>query len=774
MNEPTIKQQKKIRLNNLSLRGKLILFVIIPIIIIYALLLSFNIIKMQQWAVNNIKQQMSKLTQGYAYKFDCQFKEGALIADLTASSIENNLTLTSNQLYTLLRTNLEHNPLIYGSAICFEPHRYDPNIRLFVRYAYRNNNKIIEVDPAATGYDYTHMKQEYWHHPRNTGTSIWTEPYFDEGGGNIFMTTYATPIFKDKSFFGIATVDIPLEPLRELINVGLTDEQQFCIISRSGTYVYAPDKTLINQSIFNLALEKQRDDIIVLAKKLVAGTTDMTVINGWMTDNSEWIFYAPIYSTGWSLAISIPEKHVIATVRDHYLKNLILSFLSLIVILAGLYGFLHYVSTPITRLNYFVSQIAEGNLDARINLPRHDEIGRLASAFNDMACKLSERQKDLVESRQKIQTLLINIPEKIFYKDLNSVYVMCNKQFADDLKITPKQIIGKTDYDFFTKELADKYRTDDQRIINSGNTETIEEDYVLTNGKKYFVQTIKTPVRDKNGTIIGLLGVFIDITERKKVEHERLEFFKRLAAKNKELQTITYTVSHDFKSPITNIYGFINIMRESGKALNQIINTITIDKKNKDQITEILTEDIDNSLHYINISVDKMHDLLEGLLQVSRLGTEEYQMSDLSMNTIINEIIEAKTFEIKQIGAIITIGDLPGCRGDYTRINQVFSNLIHNALKYRSPDRECRIRISGRIDDKWSIYCVEDNGFGIPTKLHERIFEIFYRRQKTGNQEGEGLGLTIVKRILELHNGIIKIESEEDIGSKFFVYLPHK
>ena len=120
-------------------------------------------------------------------------------------------------------------------------------------------------------------------------------------------------------------------------------------------------------------------------------------------------------------------------------------------------------------------------------------------------------------SENKYRVLLENLPQKIFYKDENSVYVSCNNNYARDLKTRPDEIIGKTDYDFYNEELAEKYRADDKRIIKSGKTEYIEEKYIQ-NGQEVVVQTVKTPLEDEKGNKTGILGIFWDITERRRIE----------------------------------------------------------------------------------------------------------------------------------------------------------------------------------------------------------------------------------------------------------------
>ncbi len=127
----------------------------------------------------------------------------------------------------------------------------------------------------------------------------------------------------------------------------------------------------------------------------------------------------------------------------------------------------------------------------------------------------------LHESESKSRTLLENLPQKIFFKDKNSVYISCNENYARDLKIKSDEIAGRTDHDFYPKELAEKYQADDKRIMKSGNTKDIEEEYAH-DGQKAFVHTVKTPVKDEKGNVVGILGIFWDITERKKAEEELL------------------------------------------------------------------------------------------------------------------------------------------------------------------------------------------------------------------------------------------------------------
>jgi len=277
--------------------------------------------------------------------------------------------------------------------------------------------------------------------------------------------------------------------------------------------------------------------------------------------------------------------------------------------------------------------------------------------------------------------------------------------------------------------------------------------------------------RETNNTEMILLAIE-DITERRlaTVALERLNH--ELDLKNRELESIIYVASHDLWSPLVNIKGFSEELDRACGTVRSLVADARPADDLRERLAAILDKAVPRALEFIGAGVTKMDTLLAGLLRLSRLGQAALQFEKLDMSAMLADIVKAFEFQIREKGATVQVGTLPPCFGDATQINQVFSNLLDNALKYLDPARPATIRIHGHQEKKRVTYCVEDTGIGIAPEDQDRVFEVFHRVNPGGPVPGEGLGLATVRRILDRHNGEIRLESEPGKGTRFFVSLP--
>ena len=243
-----------------------------------------------------------------------------------------------------------------------------------------------------------------------------------------------------------------------------------------------------------------------------------------------------------------------------------------------------------------------------------------------------------------------------------------------------------------------------------------------------------------------------ELEERNRVESEREMIIKELEAKNAELERFTYTVSHDLKSPLITIGGFLGLLEEDALSGN--------------------TEKFQSDLKRIRDAKDKMYRLLNELLELSRIGRLMNPPSDIPFARIVEEALSLTRGRLMAGNVQVDVRrDLPLVRGDHPRLVEVVQNLVDNAAKFMGDQPEPRIEIGVQEERGEKVFFVRDNGIGIKSNFHEKIFGLFDKLDS--RSEGTGVGLALVKRIVEVHGGRIWVASEgKGMGSTFFFTLP--
>jgi signal transduction histidine kinase len=220
-----------------------------------------------------------------------------------------------------------------------------------------------------------------------------------------------------------------------------------------------------------------------------------------------------------------------------------------------------------------------------------------------------------------------------------------------------------------------------------------------------------------------------------------------------------------------NIQGFGKKLERACEDIRSIVKKSSIDDSDVAALAQPLDTAVPQSLRFIQAGISKMDALLDGFLRFSRLGRIVLNVAPLDLNDMLSAVVASLQFQIDQAGAKVQVDRLPLAMGDGPQINQVFSNLIDNALKYSDPGRPLRINIQGWVEGDRAIFSISDNGIGIAPEHQPKIFEIFHRLDPQASK-GEGLGLTIAQRILERQNGKLWVESEAGVGSTFHLSLP--
>jgi light-regulated signal transduction histidine kinase (bacteriophytochrome) len=263
-----------------------------------------------------------------------------------------------------------------------------------------------------------------------------------------------------------------------------------------------------------------------------------------------------------------------------------------------------------------------------------------------------------------------------------------------------------------------------------------------------------TPVYNEDGDLVAIIGITTDITERKMAEEEIKRYAARLERSNQALEQFAYVVSHDLREPLRMVSGYLQLLQRRYQGA--------------------LDADADDFIAYAVDGAERMQEMIQALLGLSRVGTRGQDFVPTDVEAVLARTRKMLSRAIEESGAVVTHDPLPTVSADSAQLAQVFQNLISNAIKFRAEDRPLRVHVSAELrGDEWA-FSVRDNGIGIDPQHFERIFVIFRRLHTTKGYEGAGIGLALCKRIVERHGGRIWVESEPGQGSTFIFTLPKR
>lgn len=387
------------------------------------------------------------------------------------------------------------------------------------------------------------------------------------------------------------------------------------------------------------------------------------------------------------------------------------------------------------------------------------ELEDLGVAFNRMVEILARSEGMVREKEVRLRMILETAAEGIITID--------QRGHIESFNATAKTIFGYREVEVLGRNVSilmpephrsrhDHYlerylRTGDRRIIG----QSIQVEGRRKDGELFPMELVVSEANlGKRGRIFT--GIVRDVTERQRAEQEQARLIKELEARNAEMERFTYTVSHDLKSPLITIKGFLGLLEKDLETRN--------DKR------------IRTDMDHISQAAESMHALLTELLDLSRVGRILGPQQDVEMRELVDEAVQLLGGAIAERGTVVEVlPDMPTISGDRRRLVEVFQNLIENAVKFMGDQAEPRIEIGMRPAgaDGMPVCYVRDNGVGIEARYHEKVFGLFERLDQ--EHEGTGIGLALVKRIVQLHGGRIWVESEGlGKGCTFCVAIPRK
>ncbi len=387
-----------------------------------------------------------------------------------------------------------------------------------------------------------------------------------------------------------------------------------------------------------------------------------------------------------------------------------------------------------------------------------------------------QTEEALRESEYKHRLLFTSANDAIFIME-QSQFLECNPRAIELYGCErPEQLLTHSPIDFSPEYQEDGRRSDEKAKeflakALAGQPQRFPWVHCKLNGDLFYAEVALNCLELEGHLVIQ--AMVRDVTERRVAEKAREKLLHELRSKNEELESIVFIASHDLRSPLVNIRGFAGELEKSIEQLKTLLDGEHLSPDAMKELEYLFETDIPESLSFIIAGNRKMDVLLNGLLKLSRVGAVQVNTSRLNMDKIFREIVEGFSFIVHEGQIEITIApSLPDCYGDKVLINQVFSNLIDNAIKYYHPNRTPQIHISSQIEESRVTYCVADNGIGIAPEHINKVFDIFHQLSPDAGVPGEGLGLTIVRRIVARQDGKIWMTSEVGVGTKVFVQLP--
>jgi len=470
-------------------------------------------------------------------------------------------------------------------------------------------------------------------------------------------------------------------------------------------------------------------------------------------DPSVVIAYGPVEGSGWGVLVKKTNAEFYGAITR---RLMVLSGGILVFVVIGTIGMVQLLRPLAGRLILHTDEL-------------ESEVYEKTAALNTELSERKRAENSLRDSEALYHSLVDTLPISILRKDLQGRVTYGNQGYCDMMKRPLASLIGKTDFDLFPGDMANKYASDDDKVVTTGTMFEDIEEHRKPDGTNLHVHVLKAPVRDARGGIVGTQVIFWDVTARKQAEEALARTAAELTRSNRELEQFAYVASHDLQEPLRMITSYTQLILK--------------------RYRERLDDDAKDFMGFAVDGAHRMQRLINDLLAYSRVGTRGKPMEQISSDEVLQAALDNLKLAIEETGATVARDPLPSVAGDSVQLIQLFQNLVGNALKFRGAERpRLYIGVEKRAADscplpgsptapriqqpeEW-VFHIRDNGIGIEAQYFERIFVIFQRLHTQDQYPGTGIGLAICKKIVERHGGRIWVESKPGMGTTFFFTLP--
>ena len=581
------------------------------------------------------------------------------------------------------------------------------------------------------------------------------------------------PFNKKHEIIGYLLGRIDLSNLIEILkdHTGLGQSGETLLgTAREQEMVFVAPPRLLPKGALALHVGRKGPLALPLQKALAGETTVLVGPDYRGVDVLAACRFLPIVN--WGLVAKIDVDEAFSTVHQLSTQISMISLIILLVTIIIMGLAITSLTRPLAVIQKGIQIIRKGALEHRIPVTTRDELGQLSLAFNDlldhiqkMTASRQELDREIEERKQaeealqisetRLRDILGSTSDWIWEVDEQGRYTFCSDGIMKVLGYQPDEVLGRTIYELIPTEER-KLAGNLVRDILARKAPIIElENWNLAkDGRKICLVINGVPILDDQGRLLGYRGADRDITVQKQLESEIQERTTKLEHSNRELQQFAYIASHDLQEPLRKITAFGDrLVSHASEAL---------DEKSRDYLDRMQS------------AAGRMKQLIEDLLNYSRVTTQANLFTDVSLEELIKEALGMLEVRVAETGGEVNIErKLPTVNGDRSQLQQLIQNLLSNALKYHQQDLPPKIIISGReLADDLVEVTVTDNGIGFDEKYLDRIFLPFQRLHSRQEYDGTGIGLAISQKIVHRHGGTITARSRFGTGSSFIITLP--